>query len=196
MIDAAFVEQLVMESRGYGVVARFLDARYADEWEDVLQQSLLVLWMNRGQLRSAASGLAFYRGIVRRVARSYRRRKLDRVRYVAVRPWHAIDLCNGRSAAELRAQEIRQARARLYALLMLVAEKHRAAYRAWRRRGYRSETHAQQIEMSRLVEALRRAAGVAEAPRRRFRYCSRGKATRASCATQARKIVRRSRACM
>lgn len=161
MIDAAFIEQLVAEGRGYRVIARNINFRFRDEWEDVMQQALLTLWMKRHQMRGT-NPLTFFRGVVRNVARSYRR--LERDAYaVEVEPWH-------RSTAESRDEEIRQACERLWQLLEQVPEKHRAVFWAWCRRGYRSETHAEQIQLTRLIAALRQAAGVT-GKRSRQRFC-------------------------
>ncbi len=167
IIDNEFVERLVAGGRGYRVLQNYVNHRFADEWEDVMQESLLALWKSRDTLKHRDAALGFFQGIAKNVAMSYRRRPIDRADYCEVGDWHAVVRPDEMPDSVRREQEIREAAERLERLLRKVRLRHRITFWEWRKRGYRNETKRQACDFTRMMQALMKAAGVAWEERER-----------------------------
>ena len=170
MIDCEFVERVVREGRGFRTLQQHLNHRFANEWEDAMQEALLVLWKNRGKLKDKAAALGYFQGIVKRTATKYRSQLMDRAVYCEVHESDAVVRPHEWPESLCREEEIRIAQERIDQLLSQVRLRHRKAFRDWRQRGYRCLAHNQSCALSLMVKALAEAAGVDWRARSKFKH--------------------------
>ena len=169
MIDHEFVERVVREGRGYRTLQRHLNHRFANEWEDAMQEALLALWKNRGNLKNRVAAMSFFQAVVEHTAARYRSHVMDRAVYCEVQERDAIVHPDDLPESVRREAEIRAAEERLEHLLSRVRVRHRNTFREWRRRGYRCLAHSQSCALSVMVKALAEAAGVDWRSRSKFK---------------------------